>query len=265
MKKFRYIETAYDGRMATVWLNRPGVHNALNAGMIDELTYVVEQVSHDEPTDILIIRGRGESFSAGADLNDMKAQSTLPEKENYESALRFAGMFHAVRSCSKVVIALVHGHIAGGANGIVAASDYAIASVSAIFRFSEVRLGLVPATVSPYVIERVGMTRAREMLITGKSYTAEDAERFGLVNKTCRTEFMDEVLEMTTGEILKGSPSALRKTKQMLNRMSDAGEKENLMSFTSGILAEARASDEGREGVSAFLEKRKPFWVQEKK
>ncbi len=265
MEKLKFIQTEKEGRKVTVWLNRPEVHNALNAPMISELTFTLNRLGNDDATDIIILRGKGESFSSGADLNYMRVQATLGEKENYEDALRLAEMFHSVYSCRKVVITVAHGHIAGGANGLVAAADYAIGSSSAIFRFSEVRLGLVPATVSPYVIERVGMARAREMLLCGKAYSAAAAEKYGLINESCRTEFMDEVLEMITGEILRGSPSALRDTKQMINRIRAVTSLEKISSYTSGILAAARASVEGREGINAFLEKRKPFWSKEKK
>ena len=262
-KKLRFTETRTEGRIATIMLDRPEVHNAFNAGMIAELTYVMNQFSDDEHTDVLILRGNGKSFSSGADLNYMKEQSYMTEKENQEDALKLAGLFHSVYACRKVVISLVHGHVAGGANGLVAASDFAIASDSAIFRFSEVRLGLVPASISPYVIERVGLAKAKEMMLSGKAYSAEEALKSGLINQSCRAEFLDEVLDLTTREILKGSPSALRNTKQMINSMRSMMTSNDWTTYTSRILAGARSSDEGREGISAFLEKRRPFWLLE--
>jgi methylglutaconyl-CoA hydratase len=261
MKKFRYIETIAGKRSATIWLNRPEVHNALNAGLIDELTFAVDMYNKDDTTDVLILRGRGKSFSSGADLNDMKVQGLKTERENYEDALKLAALFDAVFSCRKVVVTVVHGHVAGGANGLVACADYAIASESTIFRFSEVRLGLVPATVSPYVAERVGFSKAREMLLTGKSYNAREALGSGLINQSSETEFLDEVLKDILSEILKASPNALRNTKQMLVRMRTDLYGKDMMSNTAGILAGARSSAEGKEGVSAFLEKRKPIWL----
>ena len=261
MKKFRFIETESTGRTATVWLNRPAVHNALNAGMIDELTFVMNLFSNNEETDVVILRGRGRSFSSGADLNYMKEQSELSDSDNLADARRLATMFESVYACRKVVIASVHGHSAGGANGLVAASDYAIASTSAIFRFAEARLGLVPATVSPYIVERVGISQAREMLLTGKSYSAEEAHSCRLVNETCRVEFMEEIIERVTTEILKSGPMALRTTKQMLGRLKKMSSDEDIASFTSGLLAEVRSSREAKEGIAAFFEKRKPYWL----
>ena len=152
-----------------------------------------------------------------------------------------------------------------GKRAIVAASDYAIASSNTVFRFSEVRLGLVPAIVSPYVIGRVGIVRAKEMFLTGMSYAAEEAERYGLINRSCPSGLLDEVLNMVTVEILKASPLALRSTKQMINRLGGITNSDEILSFTSGVLAGARSSDEGREGIDAFLEKRKPFWFNEEK
>ena len=263
MKKLRYIEVQTDGRKATVWLNRPEVHNALNRGMIDELTFVMNMFNNDETTDVVILRGKGHSFSSGADLNDMKSFGLTTDKENYDDAFKMAVLFHSVFSCRKVVLTVAHGHVAGGANGLVAAADYAIASSNTVFRFSEVRLGLVPATVSPYLVERVGMSKAREMLLTAKPYSAEEALQVGLINHSCQTEFLDEALGQVLSELVKASPLALRSTKEMLTRLKTMTKIPNMMSYTAGLLADARSSDEGREGVSAFLEKRKPYWLNE--
>ena len=188
----------------------------------------------------------------------------MTEEENYADALRLAEMFRAVYACPKIVISLVHGHIAGGGNGLVAASDYVIASDSSVFRVSEVRLGILPAVISPYVVEKVGLGAARELFFTGRPYSAREAADFGLVNKICGRSFMDEVLQKVTEEICKGSSAALRSTKQLLIRLGMmGGQTGNLADYTARMLAHSRTSDEGREGIVAFLERRIPSWLKE--
>ncbi len=264
MKRFRYIETTSDNRIATVWLNRPRIHNAMNAGMVAELHFIFNHYGNDEQIDIVVLRGRGDSFSSGADLNYMKEQSMMTEQENYEDALRLSEMFHSVYACPKIVISLVHGHVAGGGNGLVAASDYVIASDSTVFRFSELRLGIIPAVISPYIVGKTGFRHAREMFFTGRAYSAREAVTFGLANEVCGRSFMDEVLKKVTDDMVKSSPSALRSTKHLLIKMEMIDRSGELFNYTSRMLADARYSDEGREGIASFLEKRSPYWLKGK-
>lgn len=258
------IEIIRRGKVGYIHLNRPEVHNAMNAAMIAELGEALIYLTAQKETRVIVIRGNGKSFSSGADLNYMKEQAAMSSKHNHEDSLRLAGMFYDIYNCSIPVITVSHGTIAGGANGIVAASDYALTTQDAVFRFSEVYLGLVPATIAPYVLDRVGRSVSLELMLSGKSFTGADAETYGLVNKAVSSVDLEKELDRVILSFLQGAPEAIKNTKKLLIALNALNMDQNIIpELTASAIAQARASKEGIEGISAFFEKRKPKWNDE--
>lgn len=233
-------------------LNRPEVRNAINDELIAALTNALHSIPAE--TRAVVIRGEGQGFCAGGDLDWMRKAAAYTEEENYQDAMKLAGLFKAITDCPAVVISLVHGAAFGGGCGLVAASDIAIASPDAKFSFSEVKLGLIPATISPFVIGKIGAGHARALFTTGEPFGAEHALRIGLVHEV--TEDLNEAVNRKIKNILASGPRAVSGAKQLT--LEDLSIEE-----TARRLARARAGDEGKEGVAAFLEKRKASFVEE--
>lgn len=241
------------GSVFNLTLNRPEVRNALNDELIAELTRTLHELPPG--TRAVVIRGAGPGFCAGGDLEWMKKASAYSEEENYEDAMKVARLFRAVAIAPAVTISLVHGAAFGGGSGLVAASDIAIASPDAKFSFSEVKLGLVPATISPFVIDKIGRGHARALFSTGEPFGAEHALRIGLVHEIA--EDLEAAANRKIRHILMSGPRAVNASKRLT--FDDDLSPEN----TARRLAAARANPEGKEGVAAFLEKRKASFVEE--
>jgi methylglutaconyl-CoA hydratase len=251
-----------DDRVATITLGRPEVHNAFNEHVIAQLHDAVDSLAEDDAVRVIVLTGEGKSFSAGADLDWMRRAASFSEEENRADAAAAAALWRAIAECPKPVVARVHGNAFGGGAGLVAASDIAIAAESAMFGFTEVRLGLVPATVAPHVVEKIGPGRALPMFLTGERFDARRAMAIGLVHQVVPDEQIDVAVGAIVDQLLTGGPDALRWCKELIRRV--AGESRSTVDdYTAGLIASARAGDEGREGVLAFLEKRKPDWVTE--
>jgi methylglutaconyl-CoA hydratase len=263
MNNFQTILVNSSGIAGYIALNRPRVHNAFNAEMISELRQAFSEFNGNSELRLIVIRANGKSFSSGADLNYMREQAEMDERQNKEDSEKLARLFYEIYASDKMVITVSHGNISGGANGIIAASDYAITAKDSVFRFSEVTLGLVPATISPYIIDRMGRARSMELMLTGKKFSGSDAETYGLVNKAVESMDLEKELGEILGYLRKTGPAATQKTKKLLLWLNDAGVKENMIIPTSELIAEARSSEEGREGIKAFFEKRNPNWINE--
>jgi methylglutaconyl-CoA hydratase len=262
MNKYQTIELTADKSVSTIWLNRPEVRNAFNVTMVKELTESFEKLGRDNSVRIIVIRGRGKTFCAGADLNWMLEAVNYSREENYREAMQLSQCFYRIYSCPKPVIALVHGASTGGANGLVAASDIALSADDTVFTLSEVKIGLVPAVISPYIIKRIGEFPARELMLTAKRIHGREAAERGLVNHSYPDEELDQELEQLIEQLLQGGPEALRITKELVFDVSNNLTLSNTIEKTAGIIAEIRASGEGQEGMAAFLEKRKPRWTE---
>lgn len=257
------IEIITQAEVATIWLNRPEKHNALNALMINELTQAFEQLSAMETIRLIILRGRGKSFCAGADLHYMQEIAAFGHEENYDDAVRLASLFERIYTCPKPVMAVVHGAAYGGANGLSAACDLVIAETNTVFAFSEVKIGITPATISPYVIRRCGEAAARELMLTGRKFTAREAERFMLSNRTVNEESLELEIEAYINHFTSSGPQAVAQCKKLIQVVSSAAKNTSeMMRFTANLIASQRASDEGQEGISSFFDKRKPNWVK---
>jgi len=248
-----------DKLVARVTFNRPEVHNAFNDQMIEELTHVFKDIQKRESVRVVVLTGEGESFSAGADINWMRKVKDYSFEENLKNSLKLADLFYFVYSLPKPTIARVNGIAIGGGTGLVAVCDIAIASSVAKFSFSEVKLGLVPACISPYVIRKCGEGRTREFFLTGERLSAEKALSAGLVNQVVPPEELDEAVEDLVSQLLSSGPQAIGVCKELLGNVPSLSFEE-AKEYTARVLAGLRISDEGQEGTKAFLEKRKPKW-----
>jgi len=249
--------------IALVWLNRPDVRNAFNETMIAELTAVFRALDADAAVRAIILAGRGKAFCAGADLNWMKKMASYSFEQNYEDALGLANMLHTVHTVKKPTVARVHGAAFAGGMGLVAACDIAVAAQSAEFCLSEAKLGLVPATISPYVIAAMGARAAYRYMLTAEPFAAAEAYRIGFVQEIAQDEELDGVINQILGHLVAGSPTAHAATKDLIRAVAGQRLAPDLIKDTATRIATARASEEGKEGIRSFLEKRKPGWVTE--
>jgi methylglutaconyl-CoA hydratase len=256
------IET--DGPVATLWMNRPDRHNAFDETLIRELTEAVEALARREDNRVLVLAGRGGSFSAGADLAWMKRQGAASVAENTADAALMGRMFMTLRHCPKPVVARVQGAAIGGGMGLVAACDIAVAAPEAVFATSEVRLALIPAVISPLVAAAIGERQCRRYFLTGERISAHRAHEIGLVHEVAGEQGLDDAVGRIVADLLKGAPQALGEAKALISRVVGRSFEAELVSETAGLIAARRASDEAWEGLSAFLEKRKPGWVDQR-
>lgn len=255
------VRKAISGRVAEVVLTRPEVRNALNSQMIEELARVFDQTRTDERVRAVVIRGEGKAFCAGADLNWMRASVELSERENRDDARRLANLLEMINAFPKPVIAQVHGAAVGGGVGLVGACDVVVAQEGTVFTFSEVRLGLVPAMITPFVLPKIGEGCARRFFLTGERFDAQQAKAIGLVHEVVEAARLHETVRELAEKIALAGPRALQKTKELL-RIVTGLPREQMLETCVATIASARASDEGQEGVRAFLEKRKPAWQE---
>lgn len=258
-KNFETIIFKVENNVGYVILNRPDVHNAFNDKMIEELQIVFEEIERHPDVRVVVLRGEGKSFCAGADLNWMKMVKDYSYEENLKESLALAEMLYKIYSCPKTTIARVQGYAIGGGTGLVAVCDIAIASSEAKFSFSEVKLGLIPACISPYVIKKCGEGKTRELFLTGERITAEKAYAVGLVNKVVTPPELDNVVQELISQLLSSGPEAIKKCKELVSKVPQMTYEE-MKRYTAEVIAQMRISDEAQEGMKAFLEKRKPRW-----
>jgi methylglutaconyl-CoA hydratase len=259
---YQTLEIIREKSISTVWLNRPGVHNALDRQMISELSLALSELAADRSTRLAAIRGRGKSFCAGADIKWMKGGAGLAAEDNYREVRMLSDLYRQIYTFPKPLVTVVHGASSGGANGIVAASDIAVCSDDAVFSLSEVRLGLVPSVIAPYIIRRTGEFPARELMLTAKKIYGTEAARIGLVNRSCQLREIDQVIEDMYLQLLEGGPQALELCKKLILEVCNGVAPGDPDGYTADLLASIRVSEEGQEGMAAFLEKRKPGWHQ---
>ena len=259
--EFKTIKIQLGESMAWINLDRPEVRNALNPEMIRELTEAFGWLSSRDDIRVVILKGNGKSFCAGADLAYMKSMASFSQEQNVADAERLSKLFQTIYFCDKAVVTVVHGACIGGANGIVAASDIVIAEAKTKFAFSEVRLGITPATISPFVVRRIGHTAAKELMLTGRLFYAEEALRFHLVNAVVDESRLIDMERQYIEHFMHTSPDAVAECKQLL-RLVDGNidPMDPLFHQTSLIIAKQRISKAGQEGMAAFFEKRKPEW-----
>ncbi len=250
------LDVARNGAVATVTLDRAERRNALDPELLAELTGAFRDLSERDDVRVVVLRGAGPAFCAGADLDRMAASRDLSWEDNVADAERMAEAFEAVDACPKAVVARVHGAAFGGGAGLVACADIAVAADGTTFAFSEVRLGLLPATISPYVLRAIGPGATRALFTTGRRFDAEEARRLGLVHEVAPEDRVDAIVGEVVDALLRGGPEAVLACKQLV-REATAGL---TLTDLPERIARARTGAEGREGVAAFLERRSPSW-----
>lgn len=258
---YQLLEIEQRGAVRWIWLNRPEVRNAFNDQLIGEIAAAFADVETSAGTRVVVIGSRGDVFCAGADLNYMRAMAGYGHAENHADALKVARMFHAVHSCSRPVIARVQGDAYGGGVGLAAACDIVIASDKASFGLSEVRLGIVAATISPHLVRAMGARQAARYMLTAEKFDAARAKSLGLVHEAVKPRELDFEVDRQAQVLLSSSPAALAATKRLLADVVEAPIDDVLLAATAKCIADARVSPEGREGIAAFLDKRPPPWV----
>lgn len=261
MSNYKTIELEIKNEIGTVWLNRPEIHNAFNEVMISELIQLFEEINERDDIRVVVLRGRGKSFCAGADLNWMRDVAKYSYEDNYKESLNLSLCFYNIYTCAKPTIAVVHGAAIGGANGLLAACDMVYADENTTFSLSEVKIGIVPACISPYVTKRVGEYGSKELMLTGKRFKGPEAAHHKLVNKSLEADEIEKELEALIALLKTSGPKAMTHCKNLLYDISNKLTLQEAIDYTAKMIAEIRASDEGQEGMAAFLEKRKPNWV----
>ncbi|MCC7398101.1 MAG: enoyl-CoA hydratase/isomerase family protein [Planctomycetes bacterium] len=257
---YQTLEVVADGPVLHVRLNRPDVRNAFNGVVVDELSAAFAAADAEAQTRVVVLSGNGKSFSAGADLAWMQEQAGLPREANARSAERMARMFLAIARCKKPVVGRLHGHALGGGTGLAAAVDIALCSEDCVFGLTEVKLGIVPAVISPFVMQKIGVGRARTLFLTGERFDGKEAQRIGLVARAVPMAELDAAVAKSVGELLSAGPAAVASAKELIRTVGPLAL-EDAIPVTSAWIAELRATPEAREGFAAFLDKRKPGWM----
>ena len=254
------LEVARDHAVARLWLNRPDQHNALSPDLAAELAGALDSLAHDGSVRVVVLGGHGPSFCAGADLPAMKASASASFEDNLTEAVRLGGLFAALADFPKPVVGRIHGNVFGGGVGLAGGCDIPVAADDSVFALTEVRLGILPALISPYVIRRLGDRNAREYMLTGERFGAQQALHLGLVQHVVRPAELDAKVEERVQSLLTGAPHAQTRIKMLLESYLDSSWEE-YRSVLPRTLAEVRSGEEAREGLAAFFEKRKPKLV----
>ncbi|HVC18219.1 MAG TPA: enoyl-CoA hydratase/isomerase family protein [Rhodanobacter sp.] len=257
------IRCEHHGSTAWLTLNRPQVHNAFDDGLIAALTEAVKAAGSDPAVRTVVLTGAGASFSAGADLNWMRGMARASEAENRADSLRLASLMRSLQFCPKPTIARVNGAAYGGGVGLVACCDIAIGTEQAKFGLTEVKLGLVPAVISPYVIAAIGLRHTRQLFLSGEIFDAATALRIGLLHQVVAADALDESVQHTLKLLAKAGPIAQTEAKRLALRMAgiDETQAERIDRDNAELIARLRVSPEGQEGLGAFLDKHVPGWV----
>lgn len=248
--------------VATVTLNRPHIHNAFNDDVVQRLGAIWADLASRKDVRVVVLRGAGKSFSAGGDLDWMRKSGQATPEQNRASTLNMARMLKNLNDLPQAVLALVQGNCMAGGTGLASGADIVVATKAAQFALTEVRLGLTPATISPYVVAAIGARQARRYFLTGERFGADEACRIGLVHEVVADEGALEARSVELiGALLQGAPGAIRDSKTLIGRVANRSVDDEIMEFTARNIADRRASAEGQEGLAAFFEKRKPNWT----
>ena len=257
---YRYLAVRRAGAVEHLTLNRPDVRNAFNEEVIAELRMWAEAAARDGSLRVVVLSGAGKVFSAGADANWMAKMVGYSRQDNVDDATRMAEMFLALNTIPAAVVGRIHGAALGGGAGLTAICDIAVAEESAVFGFTETKLGILPAVISPYVLPKIGQSAARELFLTGMRFSAARAKEIGLVHAVVTAAELDRTVEMYIKELLSASPTAIAAAKALIPQVSGRSPRDAIATTAQAIAAQ-RISDEGQDGLTAFLEKRKPGWT----
>ena len=260
--KYKTVQIAVAHKVSVIWMNRPEVRNAMNEVMISELTQAFKAADADKNVRAVVLAGTGSAFSAGADLNWMKKMADYSLSENHADALALTEMLNTLYMMNKPTIARVHGPAFAGGMGLLTACDIAVAAQEAEFCLSETKLGLIPATISPYVVTAIGERQARRYFLSAERFSAAEAFRIGLVHDIVPLDELDATINELLGNLLAASPAAIAASKDLIRFVARGPIDEAMIADTAARIAAVRASPDGKEGVRSFLEKRKPAWVE---
>lgn len=261
MKKYETLEIEIQDNIHTICLNRPDKHNAFDNVMLQELIDCFAELSESDAV-CAVLRGRGKSFCAGADLKWMQNAVHQDRSQTWKDSVLLCQCFNDIYNCKIPTVAVVHGSVFGGANGLLAACDIVYSADDAVFAFSEIKMGLVPACISPFIIKRIGEFPAKELMLTGRRFGGIEAEKIGLVNSSVPYEQLEQKLDATLDHLKTSGPTAMKECKRLIYFVSNVLEFEKTIPFTAKMIADLRDSPEAQEGMNAFLEKRKPNWVK---
>lgn len=255
------VTTQIDGEVARITLDNPEKRNAFDDTIIASLTHAFEEAGRNDQVRVVVLQASGKHFSAGADLNWMRAMGQLDAQQNREDALRLARLMQSIDRCAKPVIARVQGAAFGGALGLICAADMAVAADNARFCLSEVKLGIIPAVISPYVVRAIGPRQARRYFMTAEVIPAERAMQLGIAHEVVPEAELDQAVDAMINALLAGGPQAQIETRDLVERVSTAPIDQAMLEDTAERIARLRTGAEGQEGLSAFLEKRSPNWI----
>jgi len=258
--KLERLQVEVERGVARVWLNRPEVRNAFDGLMVTELRTTLFDLGLQDSIRVIVVGGRGPVFCAGADVQWMKAVASFTQEENLREAQALADLFFTVYNSPRPIVARVHGAALGGGAGLVAACDLSVAALGTRFGFTEVRLGIIPAVISPYVLPKIGESAARELFLTGERFEAVRAQEIGLVGVAVPEPDLDAAVEQRVAELLQAGPRAVAEAKALIREVAWR-RVEDVQRYTVERIADLRCSAEGQEGLHAFLEKRKPDWA----
>lgn len=258
---YEMLEVVRAGAVATVWMNRPEVHNAFNARLIAEITTACRELEADPDVRVVVLGGRGKSFSAGADLNWMKAAAEASQEENVADALRLADMLRTLAELSKPTIARVHGAALGGGMGLVTACDICVAGEHASFATTEVRIGLIPSAIGPYVVRALGARQAYRYFQTAERISAQRAWELGLAHERVAADDLDAAVQRVADGLLQGGPQALSAAKDLIRQVENQPINDALVATTAQGIAALRVTPEAQEGLAAFLSRRPAAWA----
>lgn len=258
-----HIKLSRQGALATITLNREKVHNAMHIDMIREITRGMQNLSDDPNIRAVLIEAAGKNFSAGADLNWMKAGMSQSRDQLRSESRELAELFQTIYSSSLVTVAAVQGKVIGGANGIIAACDMVFGGASSSYQFSEVKLGLIPATIAPYVVSRTGEIKAKQWMISGLPVSAEEAHKNGLIDRIAPEQEISREATLWVEKVLLNGPEAVKGVKALFRDTLGHRDPDAYLEETAELIAKFRTSPEGQEGISAFFDKREPSWRDE--
>ncbi|KAB2964963.1 enoyl-CoA hydratase/isomerase family protein [Zoogloea sp.] len=258
---YETLEITREGGVATLWMNRPDVHNAFNEQLIAELTVACRELDADDSVRLMVLAGRGKSFSAGADLNWMRRAADASVEENLHDARKLAGMLRTLAEMQKPTIARVHGAALGGGMGLASACDICIAGEGAVFATSEVKFGIIPSAISPYVIRAIGSRQAHRYFQTAERISAARAADLGLAHEAVPADQLDATVQAVVTALLQGGPRSQAAAKDLIRAVADRPVSDEVVEDTARRIATLRATPEAKEGLAAFLDKRPAAWV----
>ncbi len=263
MDSYQFLKVNTAEGVCHITLNRPEVHNAFNAALIEELRGAFERIANSDRQEVraVVLAGEGRSFCAGADVNWMRESLQYSEEENIADALRMARMFDTINRCPVPVIGRVHGAALGGGVGLAAVCDIVIVAEGTVWAFSEAKLGIAPVVIAPYVLAKIGRSHARALFLTAERFGAERAVQIDLAHNLVKLEELDADVERVLKEIMASSPKAITRAKELIAAVPDL-DHDAAMQSTAETIAALRVSPEGQEGLRAFLDKRKPGWAE---